>query len=55
MKEYFEPINFVRGKAKIPLRLEDVMDYEVYEDMWLENDDKENDIMNLIEQNRIRK
>ncbi|NLB88504.1 MAG: hypothetical protein GX790_04660 [Syntrophomonadaceae bacterium] len=54
MSKYFEPINYVRGKAKIPLRIEDIMDYDVYEDMWLENDDKETDIRHLIEQNRIR-
>ena len=30
------------------------MDYDVYEDMWLDGDDKEADIQNLMDQNRIR-
>lgn len=51
----FEPVTYIKGRAQIPLRLEDVMDYSVYEEMWLENDNKEADISNLIEQNRIRK
>ncbi len=49
----FEPINYVDGKARIPLRIEDVMNYNVYEDVWLDNDDKESDITHLIEQNRL--
>lgn len=49
----FEPISFVGGKARIPLRLEDVMNYNVYEEVWLDNDDKESDIAHLIDQNRL--
>ncbi|HZK43336.1 MAG TPA: hypothetical protein VFC73_03525 [Syntrophomonadaceae bacterium] len=47
----FEPINYIGNKVEIPLKLEDVMDYKVYEDMWLENDDTEIDILRLIERN----
>lgn len=50
---YFEPINYISGKVKIPLKLEDLRDEQVYEEMWLDNDNKEEDIGQLIGQNRI--
>ena len=55
MKNYsFEPLNFINGNVRIPLRLEDVLDENIYEEMWLDGDDKEADILYLIEQGRIR-
>lgn len=52
---HFEPVNYIGGKARIPLRFEDIMNCDVYDDMWLYNDDKESDVLHLIEQNRLRK
>ncbi len=51
----FKPLNFINGKVRIPLQPEDVLDEDIYEDMWLDGDDKEADIMHLLEQNRFRK
>lgn len=51
---YFAPINYINGKVRIPLKLEDLRDDNVYEEMWLDGDNKEEDIQHLIEQNRIK-
>ncbi|SHG58884.1 hypothetical protein SAMN02745221_00553 [Thermosyntropha lipolytica DSM 11003] len=38
---------------KIVLSGEDLRDEYVFEEMWLWGDDKERDLVNLIEQNRL--
>ncbi|MGI6413844.1 MAG: hypothetical protein ACOXZ5_09465 [Syntrophomonadaceae bacterium] len=50
-----EPISDYYKKMIFPLSLEDLLDENVYEDMWLPLDDKYTDIRNLIDQNRIEK
>lgn len=49
----FSPLIYINGKVQIPLKLEDVLDENIYENVWLDSDDKETDIIHLIEQNRI--
>ncbi|MGR6836174.1 hypothetical protein [Syntrophomonas erecta] len=48
-----EPLHRRKNKIKIPLRKEDIMDENVYEDVWLPLDNKEEDITHLIQQNRL--
>jgi len=44
------------SKKHLKLTYEDIADNNVFEDVWLPlGDDKENDIMHLIQQNRIKK
>ncbi|HNX28478.1 MAG TPA: hypothetical protein PKN87_03590 [Syntrophomonadaceae bacterium] len=51
----FEPLTF-NGKVKIPLKHEDIMDADVYEEVWLPlGDDMETDLIHLLEQGRIKK
>lgn len=49
-----EPLNYKQKRVKIPLRGEDLRDENVYDEMWLFGDDKEGDLNNLIEQNRLK-
>jgi hypothetical protein len=52
----FRPISSIRGRMRFPLYMEDLMDENVYEDVWLPlGDDKETDVLRLLEQTRIRK
>ncbi len=51
----FVPLIYINGKVQIPLKVEDVLDENIYENVWLDSDDKETDIIHLIEQNRISK
>ncbi len=50
------PINYINHRVQIPLRTEDIMDENVYEDVWLPwGDNPETDIFRLMEQNRLSK
>ena len=51
----FEPVSDYYKKMIFPLSSEDLLDENVYEEMWLPLDDKYMDIRNLIDQNRIEK
>ncbi|HQA08169.1 MAG TPA: hypothetical protein PLM20_06270 [Syntrophomonadaceae bacterium] len=51
-----EPISSLRSRLRNTLNREDVMDENIYEEVWLPfGDDKETDIQRLVEQHRIRK
>ncbi|MBO8159335.1 hypothetical protein [Thermosyntropha sp.] len=50
-----EPLSYRKKRVKIPLRGEDIRDENAYDEIWLFGDDKEGDIYNLIEQNRLKK
>lgn len=52
----WEPLANVRNKLRGSMQHEDLLDENVYEDVWLPfGDDKETDINRLIEQHRIRR
>ncbi|KUG03576.1 hypothetical protein ASZ90_019009 [hydrocarbon metagenome] len=49
-----KPIDFINHRAQMPLRAEDLLDENVFEDVWLPSgDDPETDIFHLLEQNRL--
>jgi len=51
-----EPLSSLRSRLRNTLDREDVLDEDVYEDVWLPfGDDKETDINRLMEQHRLRK
>ena len=51
-----EPLGFVNNRIKIPLKSDDIRDENVYEEVWLPvGDDKETDILSLLEQHRVKK
>ncbi|MFY9119657.1 MAG: hypothetical protein ACOXZ6_07810 [Syntrophomonadaceae bacterium] len=51
-----EPLSSFRKRLRSSLQREDVLDENVFEEMWLPyGDDKETDIHRLLEQHRIRK
>ena len=43
-----QPVNMINNRIKIPLRVEDILDEDVYKDVWLPLDNKESDISHLI-------
>jgi hypothetical protein len=52
----YEPLSFIRYRLRSTLDREDVLDEDVYDDVWLPlGDDKETDILRLLKQHRIRK
>ncbi|HOQ08716.1 MAG TPA: hypothetical protein PLG09_01175 [Syntrophomonadaceae bacterium] len=52
----YEPLSFIRYRLRSTLDREDVLDEDVYDDVWLPlGDDKETDIHRLLKQHRIRK
>jgi len=51
-----EPLYSLTRKIRRPLDIDDIRDENVYEDTWLPfGDDKETDVLRLIQQNRISK
>lgn len=49
-----KPINYINNRVQIPLRLEDLRDENVYEEMWSPwDDDPEHDVMKLMQQQRL--
>jgi hypothetical protein len=51
-----EPLSSFRNRLRTSLHREDVLDENVFEEMWLPyGDDKETDIHRLVEQHRIRR
>lgn len=46
--------NHYAKSKKITLTGEDLRDENAFEEMWLLGDDKERDLSNLIEQNRLK-
>lgn len=52
----YEPLSFIRYRLRSTLDREEVLDEDVYDDVWLPlGDDKETDIHRLLKQHRIRK
>lgn len=50
-----EPLSSFRSRLRSTLEREDLLDENVYEEVWLPfGDDKETDIHRLVEQHRIR-
>ncbi len=51
-----KPINYINHRVQMPLRAEDILDENVYEDVWLPSgDNPQTDIFRLMEQNRLSK
>lgn len=51
-----EPVTYKGRKVNIPLRYDNAVDLDVYEEVWLPfGDDKEADLFNLLKQGRIRR
>ncbi len=51
-----EPLSSVRHQLRNTLREDDLLDENVFEEVWLPfGDDKETDIHRLVEQHRIRR
>lgn len=51
-----EPLSLVRHQLRSSLREDDLLDENVFEEVWLPfGDDKETDIHRLVEQHRIRR
>lgn len=49
-----KPLNFINGKIQVYPHM-DIRNEEIYTNMWLLGDEKEEDINSLIKQNRIHK
>ncbi|WP_157048972.1 hypothetical protein [Syntrophomonas palmitatica] len=50
-----EPLNKLNRRLRLSSNIEDLEPEDAYEELWLPaGDDKENDIQNLLRQNRIR-
>lgn len=51
-----QPIDYIDHRVKLPLRAEDLLDENVYEEVWLPSgDNPETDIFRLMEQYRLSK
>lgn len=49
-----KPLSYHQNRIQIPLRAEDLLDENVYDEVWLLwGDDPESDIYRLMEQNRL--
>ncbi|NLO20516.1 MAG: hypothetical protein GX119_00745 [Syntrophomonadaceae bacterium] len=49
-----KPISYHQNRVQIPLRAEDLLDENAYEEVWLPwGDSPETDIYRLLEQNRL--
>jgi hypothetical protein len=49
-----KPLSYHQNRIQIPLRAEDLLDENVYDEVWLpRGDDPESDIYRLMEQNRL--
>ncbi len=49
-----KPISYKQNRVQIPLREEDLLDENVYEEVWLPwGDNPEKDVYRLLEQNRL--
>ncbi|MGI6421908.1 MAG: hypothetical protein ACOX0N_06865 [Syntrophomonadaceae bacterium] len=49
-----KPLSYHQNRIQIPLRAEDLLDENVYDEVWLPwGDDPESDIYRLMEQNRL--
>lgn len=51
-----EPLTLIKDRLRHSIREEDLLDENVFEEVWLPfGDDKETDINRLIDQNRIHR
>lgn len=49
-----KPINYINNRVQIPLRQEDIIGENAYEEMWLPwDDDPEKDVIRLMRQQRL--